>query len=59
MGCGMAKKPQEQGELHSNAWERFERAVDDVVKSPPQHRAPAPKPTPKPKKSPQRKKPAK
>jgi hypothetical protein len=26
-------------ELHPDAWERFERAVDVVAKSPPQHRA--------------------
>jgi len=25
-------------ELHSDAWSRFERAVDVVAKSPPQHR---------------------
>jgi hypothetical protein len=25
-------------ELHPNAWSRFERAVDVVAKSPPQHR---------------------
>lgn len=25
-------------ELHPDAWERFERAVDKVAKSPPQHR---------------------
>jgi hypothetical protein len=26
------------GELRPDAWERFERAVDVVAKSPPQHR---------------------
>jgi len=25
-------------ELHPDAWERFERAIDTVAKSPPQHR---------------------
>jgi hypothetical protein len=25
-------------ELHSDAWSRFERAIDVVAKSPPQHR---------------------
>jgi hypothetical protein len=28
-------------ELHPDAWERFERAADVVVKSPPQHRVKA------------------
>ncbi len=28
----------EEIELHPDAWERFERAVDTVAKSPPQHR---------------------
>ena len=32
-----APDPQEI-ELHPDAWERFERAVDKVAKSPPQHR---------------------
>jgi hypothetical protein len=27
-----------QSEVHSDAWARFERAVDVVAKSPPQHR---------------------
>jgi len=30
--------PKEKAELHSDAWERFERVVDVVAKSPPQHR---------------------
>jgi hypothetical protein len=34
----MAKKPQKEIELESDAWQRFERAVDVVAKSPPQHR---------------------
>jgi hypothetical protein len=33
----MAKSHKEI-ELQPNAWERFERAVDVVAKSPPQHR---------------------
>jgi len=31
-------KPKEAVELHPDAWARFERAVDVVAKSPPQHR---------------------
>jgi hypothetical protein len=36
----MAKPPKADmsNELHSDAWSRFERAVDVVAKSPPQHR---------------------
>jgi hypothetical protein len=35
----MAKPDQKKElELHPDAWQRFERAVDVVVKSPPQHR---------------------
>jgi hypothetical protein len=36
----MTKKPQTQKEieLEPDAWQRFERAVDVVAKSPPQHR---------------------
>jgi hypothetical protein len=37
----MAKSPtkdSKQIELEPDAWQRFERAVDVVVKSPPQHR---------------------
>jgi hypothetical protein len=36
----MTKKPQAQKEieLEPDAWQRFERAVDVVSKSPPQHR---------------------
>jgi hypothetical protein len=36
----MAKSKQElRVELQPDAWQRFERAVDVVAKSPPQHRA--------------------
>jgi hypothetical protein len=38
------KKPRKEGgdiELLPDAWERFERAVDVVAKSPPQHRVKA------------------
>jgi hypothetical protein len=35
----MAKSDQKKKiELESDAWQRFERAVDVVAKSPPQHR---------------------
>jgi hypothetical protein len=34
-------------ELVPDAWERFEKAVDKVAKSPPQHRTGAPKEGPK------------
>jgi hypothetical protein len=35
----MRKRPSDQSaELHSDAWDRFERAIDVVAKSPPQHR---------------------
>jgi hypothetical protein len=35
----MAKSdPKKEPELHPEAWARFERAVDVVAKSPPQHR---------------------
>jgi hypothetical protein len=34
----MAKAPLKELELHPDAWARFERAVDVVAKSPPQHR---------------------
>jgi hypothetical protein len=35
----MAKPDQKkEPELHPDAWARFERAVDVVAKSPPQHR---------------------
>jgi hypothetical protein len=30
--------PKKELELHPDAWARFERAVDVVAKSPPQHR---------------------
>jgi hypothetical protein len=39
----MAKKS-DQIELKPDAWERFERAVDVVAKSPPQHRVKTVKP---------------
>jgi hypothetical protein len=42
-------RKQREPELHPDAWARFERAVDVVAKSPPQHRV-------KPKTSPARKK---
>lgn len=42
-------------ELHPDAWQRFERAVDVVAKSPPQHRV-KPKPTGKVPKSPGKRK---
>jgi hypothetical protein len=48
----MAKLPQgdrSTSELHSDAWERFERAVDAAIKSGPKHRM-------KGKKSPKKKK---
>jgi hypothetical protein len=40
----MTKKPQAQKEieLEPDAWRRFERAVDVVAKSPPQHRTKKP-----------------
>jgi hypothetical protein len=42
MGCGMAKSVSKKDlEFHPDAWERFERAVDVVAKSPPQHRTKA------------------
>jgi hypothetical protein len=31
-------KPRKDVELHPDGWARFERAVDVVAKSPPQHR---------------------
>jgi hypothetical protein len=31
-------KPKTEMEFHTDAWARFERAVDVVAKSPPQHR---------------------
>jgi hypothetical protein len=35
----MTEKDKTQVELHPDAWQRFERAIDVVAKSPPQHRA--------------------
>jgi hypothetical protein len=34
----MAKKPDTKIEIEPDAWARFERAIDVVAKSPPQHR---------------------
>jgi len=34
----MAKSSNPKTEFHDDAWPRFERAVDVVAKSPPQHR---------------------
>jgi hypothetical protein len=34
----MAKSPTREIELEPDAWQRFERAVKVVAKSPPQHR---------------------
>lgn len=50
----MAKDPKGI-ELHTDAWAHFERAVDVVAKSPPQHRT-KPKPKVKRAKSPAKKK---
>jgi hypothetical protein len=44
--------PKKEQELEPDAWARFERAVDVVAKSPPQHKT-------KKKKSPKKKKPKK
>jgi hypothetical protein len=44
VGLVMAKSdPKKEPELHPDAWARFERAVDVVAKSPPQHRTKATK----------------
>ncbi|MGD0148985.1 MAG: hypothetical protein ABSB77_10395 [Xanthobacteraceae bacterium] len=43
-------KKSKSEEFRTDAWERFERAIDVVAKSPPQHRAekkPRPKKVPK------------
>ncbi len=37
------KKPPKAKEIYDDAWSRFERAVDVVAKSPPQHRTKEPK----------------
>jgi hypothetical protein len=49
----MADHPKEvkDAELEPDAWQRFERAVDVVAKSPPQHRTKAEK-SPKAKRAP-------
>jgi hypothetical protein len=49
----MASKRRTQIELEPDAWSRFERAVDVVAKSPPQHRTKAKR---KPRKSPAKRK---
>jgi hypothetical protein len=46
---GKTKPKPPEIELHPDAWERFEKAVDVVMRSPPKHRtakdrAPSPKP---------------
>lgn len=44
--------PEEEGiELHPDAWERFERTVDKVIKSPPVHRTGKPTGEDRPKRS--------
>jgi hypothetical protein len=49
----MAKSdPKKEPELHPDAWARFERAVDVVAKSPPQHRVKAKKSLKRKKKAP-------
>jgi hypothetical protein len=50
------KKKKSEVELVADAWPRFERAVDVVAKSPPQHRAAKGKPKQKRRKSPSRQK---
>jgi hypothetical protein len=51
----MTKPKATEPELQEDAWARFERAIDVVAKSPPQHRTKA-KPSGKRKKSPKEKK---
>jgi hypothetical protein len=55
-----AKKPQaiEPIELKPDAWQRFELAVDQVIKSPPQHRAAKKAPPKKPRRKRQLKRPS-
>jgi hypothetical protein len=36
--CHGKIRSEKEPELHADAWSRFERAVDVVAKSPPQHR---------------------
>lgn len=38
VGNRVATKPAQENELHPDAWQRFERAVDAAVKSGPKHR---------------------
>lgn len=47
-----ASNKEKEVELEPDAWERFERAVNVVAKSPPQHRE---KPKPKTRKKPSKK----
>jgi hypothetical protein len=46
MGC-VVEKDKTKNEFYPDAWARFERAVDVVAKSPPQHRVNLSKPKPK------------
>jgi hypothetical protein len=48
--------PKKELELHPDAWARFERAVDVVAKSPPQHRIGKAKPKKRTRKSKSRQK---
>jgi len=48
----MGKSDKVIAELRPDAWERFERAIDVVAKSPPQHRAAKGKSNAKSRKSP-------
>jgi hypothetical protein len=41
----MTRKAEKEIELEHDAWSRFQRAVDVVAKSPPQHRTKASKAT--------------
>jgi hypothetical protein len=50
------RKTLQDDEFHGDAWSRFERAVDVVVKSPPQHRTKTKRKT---RKSPSKPKPVK
>jgi hypothetical protein len=46
----MVTKKNKTIEIEADAWQRFERAVDVVAKTPPQHRTSRAKPKPKPRK---------
>jgi hypothetical protein len=50
----MAKDSKVKIEFHSDAWQRFERAVGTVVKAPPQHRKAKSKPATSPKAGPRK-----